>query len=270
MREILIPYYAKSKLGQHFYFESFFDMDSLVLHSGDNIDFYLANKKTVNAFIYGHFLKFMQYFLAEDNVNCLNEYQQMRSTEIDDNTSPVIAGYYFGAQVIYQSVFYDKVDPDLIHRIYKMSEMYYETGVQHKTVNPIFEHIIIYSLNYGNKFKEICKLMDLMLQRFEVVETALTWHNQLSKIIYARALLNTGNVEKAISTYREAELKIVPVNYKNYVKIRFNLAKAEFLIFEKKYIEAKILLEEIKTVGQMIRHKYLYNKALILESKICD
>ena len=38
-------------------------MDSLVLHSGDSINHYLENKHTDEAMIYGHFLKFMQYFL---------------------------------------------------------------------------------------------------------------------------------------------------------------------------------------------------------------
>ncbi len=268
MREFLLPHYAKSKLGQLYYFESFFDMDSLVLHSGDNIDFYLENKHTKEAIIYGHFLKFMQYFLAGDNENCRKEYELFQTIELDDSVKPAMAGYFFGAQLIYQSVVFDKVKPDLIDRIYKKSELFYISGIQSKSVNPIFEHIIVYSLNYGEKFEEICKLMEYMFERFEMVATSFTWNNQLSKIIYARALLNTGKTQQALDLYKTTEIKVVPVNYTNYVKIRFNLIRAEFLIFEKKNKEAKLLIEEIKTISQMLKLKFFYDKAVSLESKI--
>jgi outer membrane PBP1 activator LpoA protein len=110
--------------------------------------------------------------------------------------------------------------------------------------------------------------MESMLERFEMVGTSFTWHNQLSKIIYARALLNTGKKKHAIDLYNQTELKAVPVSYKNYVKIRCNLIKAEILIFEKKSKEAKLLIEEVKTTSQMLKFKFFFDKAQLLESKI--
>lgn len=270
LRDLLIPIYAKSKLGQLLYFESFFDMDSLVLHSGDNIDFYLENKHTDDAFIYGHFLKFMQYFLAGDKPKCKKEYEFFQSFALPDNIKPILAGYYYGTQVIYQSVFMDNLDSGLMDKICKKSEMFYKSGIQTITSNPIFEHVIIYSLNYGNKFTEICQLRNLMLDKYEMVQAATTWHNQLSGIIYARALLNTGEVKKAISLNKQVEIKSIPVNCKYYAGMRFNLVKSEFLIFEKKYNEAKQLLEEVKSVSKMIRYKFFYDKALMFENKICS
>lgn len=251
--DILLGFFlAKSDLGQFFYFESFFDMDSLVLHSGDNIDFYLENKHSVDALIRGHFLKFMQYFLAEDNVSCKKEYELFQKIEIPDNIQPKLAGYYFGAQAIYQSVFFDKVDSELMDKIYKKADFFYQTGIQSKSENPIFEPIIMYSLNFGNKFEEICSFMELMLDRFEMVDASFTWQNQLSKIIYARALLNTGKIEQAFVLNQQCELKVVPENHRNYVTIRFNLIKAEFLIYQNKNKEAKMLIEEIKTLAYFL------------------
>ncbi len=269
MRDILIPHYAKTKTGQHYYFESFFDMDSLVLHSGDNIDFYLENKKTTDAFIYGHFLKFLQYFLAEDKINCQNEYELIQSIDVADNIEPNLAGYYYGAQIIYQSIFKGEIEPGLISKIYKQSELFYNSGIQSKSDNPIFEQVIIFSLNYGDNFTEICNLMELILDRFEEVKALQSWYSQLSNIIYARALLNMDNIQKGLEVYKRTELKVVPVNYKNYVKIRFNLVRAEILIFEGKNKKAKKLIDEIKTTSQMLKLKFFYDKALILECKIC-
>lgn len=267
LREMLLPHYAKSKLGQTYYFESFFDMDSLVLYSGDSINYYLENKHTLEALIYGHFIKFMQYYLAGDNLKCKREYDFFQTITLDETVKPANAGYYFGAQLMYQSFFQGKVEPDLMERIYKKSESFYTTGVQAKSTNPVFEHIIVYSLNYGDEFEKICKLMEYMLERFEMVGTSFTWHNQLSKIIYARALLNTGKTKQAIELYNQTELKAVPVSYKNYVKIRFNLIKAEILIFVKKSKEARLLIEEVKTITHMLKLKFFYDRALMLESK---
>jgi hypothetical protein len=125
MRELLLPHFAKLKLGQLYYFESFFDMDSLVLYSGDSIDCYLENKHTLDALIYGHFIKFMQYFLAGDNLKCKREYDFFQKITLDDAIKPANAGYYFGAQLMYQSIFQGKVEPDLMERIYKKSEFLY-------------------------------------------------------------------------------------------------------------------------------------------------
>ncbi len=268
LRNTLIPHYAKSKHGQYFCFESFFDMDSIVLHSGGNVRFYLENKRTTEAFIYGHFLKFMQFFLAMDNVNCLKEYELFQTIELPDNTNPATAGYYFCPQLMYQSVFFAEVDSDLISRIYKMSELFYNSGVQSAPDNSIFEHMVFYSLNYGDKFAEICSFMNFISNRFDALNASTTWYNQLAKAIYARALLNTGNIQKALQVFNQAELNIVPVNIKNYVKIRFNLVKVEFLIFKAKCAEAKLLIEEIKTISKMLKLKFFYDKALTIESII--
>ena len=70
IRDILIPVYARNEIGRKFYFESFFDMDSLVLHSGNCMDHYLEHAKTDEAKIYGYFTKFMQYFLSEERKKC--------------------------------------------------------------------------------------------------------------------------------------------------------------------------------------------------------
>jgi hypothetical protein len=268
IRDVLLPHYAKSKLGQLYYFESFFDMDCLVLHSGDSIDYYLENKKTPEALIYGRFLKFMQYFLAGDDNNCKKQYELMHRLELPIDLEPRLAGYYFGAQVIFQAIFMGDIEPGMMDRIYKKSGQLYATGMQEKTINPVFEQIIIYSLNYGDRFDEICKLMEYKLKRFEIVETSYTWRNQLSKIIYARALFNTGKIKQALELFKQVEIKAIPINYRHYVTIRFNLIRVEFLIFLGKRKEAKLLLEEIKNISQMLKLKFFYDKALSFENKI--
>ena len=268
IRDFLIPLYAKSKLGQLFYFESFFDMDCLVLHSGDNIRYYLENNHSDDAKIYGHFLKFLQYFLAGDQVNCKKEYELFQSFELPDTIKPAHAGYYYGAQIIYQSVFKDKLDKNLVKRISQKSDIFFERGTQSETSIPIFEFTIVFSLNYGNKFTEILELVNLIFDKYELSDLSSSWHYQLFLSMYARALLNTGEVQKGLKLFKQVELKTVPVKYSYYIKLRYYLIQAEFLIFEKKINKAKQVIEEIKTISQMLRHKYFYDKALMIENEI--
>ncbi len=264
-REILIPLYAKSKLGQLLYFESFFDMDSLVLHSGNSIDHYLENKHTDEARIYGHFLKFMQYFLAEDQTNCKNEYELFQAFTLTDHIDPALTGYYYGAQFIYQSVFEDMLDRNLLKEIYSKSDQFFKERTQSKAGIPLFEYIVLYSLNYGDCFTEIIRLSNLTFKRYKINSSSYTWRHQLVLLIFARALLNCGNTKAAISLYKQVELKNIPVNYTYYVRLRSGLIQVEFLVFEKKMEEAKSVIEEIKTISKLIRHKYFYDKALMWE-----
>lgn len=269
LRDFLIPHYAKSKLGQLFYFESFFDMDCLVLHSADNINHYIENKHSVEAYAYGYFLKFLGYVFAGDPVRCKKEYERIRSLQITDNIKPSCAAYYYGAQIIYQSLFEDKLDKNLIESALQRSSMLFESGIQFKTNIPVFELIIVFSLNYGNRFKEILKVADLIFSRYELSGTSFSWRYQLFLSMYARALLNTGEVQKGVEVFQKVKMQNIPINYKCHVKLRFSLIYVEFLMVEKNISRAKQVIEEIKTISKMLRFKFFYDKALLLEKKIC-
>lgn len=87
-------------------------------------------------------------------------------------------------------------------------------------------------------------------------------------LIYARALLNGGERSKALSLYRKIRMGAIPVNNKYYVRLRYYLIRIEFLILEKKKKEALSLIEEIKTISNMIKHQYFYERALFFETMV--
>ncbi len=267
-REFLIPLYAQSKLGQLLYFESFFDMDSLVLHSGDSINFYLENKHSDEARIYGHFLKFMQYFLSGERPACKNEYVFFQKFKLPEQIDPALAAYYYGAQLIYQCAYEAKADQNMLKEVFLTSGLYFKRGTQSEKGIPIFEYILIYALNYGSCFKEIIKLSNLTIRKYRLDSTNLSWRHQLFLLIFARALLNSGEVEKALTLYRKVKLQNIPVNYKYYVRLRSSLIRVEFLVFENKIEKAQELIEEMKTISRMIRHKYFYDLALLWETQL--
>ena len=95
----LIPHYANTESGQLFYFESFFDMDSLALHAGDNVDYYLKNNPTEDAQIYGHYLKFTQYFLTQNQSKLQTEFEWFKEIKKTEQLKPLAAGFFYSTLI---------------------------------------------------------------------------------------------------------------------------------------------------------------------------
>ncbi|MGQ8336331.1 hypothetical protein ACUNWD_07245 [Sunxiuqinia sp. A32] len=269
IRDLLIPTFAKSKIGKLCFFENHFDMDSLVIYSGDNIKYYLEENDSDSAKLYGHCLKFMQHFLAGNQEKSESYYQLIRTNGLPQHSNPIYAGLFYGTQIIYQTYFEKKLDKRILPQINQRCDNYYFEGIQPKTSIPNFELLIIFSLNFGNQFSTIIDFANLVLNRYLIHDLSSEWTCQLFLAIYARALLNSNNKKKALEIFRSVEFKYVPVNYKYYVKLRYYLIKAEFQISENKIALAKQTVEEIKTISKMIRFKFFYDQARLLEDIVC-
>jgi hypothetical protein len=268
VRDILIPWYANSESGQLFYFESFFDYDCLVLHSGDNINLYLENNHSKESMIYGHYMKFLQYLLANDVEECKKEYNIIKNLEIPLNMSPSIASFYFAPQVIWQILFNKELDNNLMDRIFETSKNLFDSGAQTRSSIPFFELVIVYALNFGEKYSEVINLANFIIEKFDQNNFKTSWLYQIFLAFYARALLNTGEIQKGIEVFNQVGFKDIPVNIRYYLSVRYYLVKAEFYIFEEKFKKAKAILEDIKTISHMLKFKFFYDKAVILGDEI--
>jgi len=268
VRDILIPWYAKSKSGQLFYFESFFDMDCLVLYSGDNIDYYLQYNQSIHAKYYGHFMKFMQYFLACDLKKCEEEYHIVRNLGYSEEINPLYTCLYLCVQIVYQSVFIKKPITDIMNRVYLMSDKLFEKNSQTSSIYPRFEFSIIFALNYGNKFEEIIELASRIADRYDLTKFNSNVFFRLTQTFYARALLNTGKTQQANKIFSRIKFNNIPIHLKHYLELRFQFVQVEFLIFNGKIKKAYKILKEIKTISQMLKFYYFYEKAEMLEKKI--
>ncbi|TAJ14178.1 hypothetical protein DMA11_06570 [Marinilabiliaceae bacterium JC017] len=261
VRAELIPWYAKSKIGQSLYFENFFDMDCLVLHTGDNLDYYLKYNQSAKAQVYGRFMKFMQYFLALDQIKCEEEYTKFMRLKQTDDKFATRSGLCYSLQIIYQTVFLKKMLPGLMGEIFRNAKDLLENGNQNTNSIPQFEITIIFALNYGNCFKEIIHLSEYIIRNYELDRFSTSVNYQLFRAIYARALLNTGETKKAMSIFNQVIFQNVPVNIRQYMTLRFNLIKVEFLLVTNQTNEVRKLLNEIKSVAHMLRFFYFYQKA---------
>ena len=272
IREILIPYYAQSEIGSILYFEKFFDIDGLLLHSGEDLDSFLQYNNSNKAKRYFCYLKFMQYFLSGNKDLCKKEYNDVLMLEFPIGNDSLNSAYYFIPQIIYQSVFENRLDKTILKQIYILSKKLIKDGIQTKTDSPHFEFAIIFALNYSKMDIEIIELSHYIIENYDLTDLRLSCFYQFFLLVYAKALLNIGEQKKAFEFYDQVNFKNVnvPEQMKYYFRIRVLLIRSEFIIKKGKSIKAKRKLEEIKTLSQMLNSNYFYQAALEIEKSILN
>lgn len=264
MRDYLIPHYANTESGQLFYFESFFDMDSLALHAGDNVDYYLKNNPAEDAQIYGHFLKFTQYFLTQNQNRLQNEYEWFQEVKHPERLNPLAAGFYYAILITKTSA----IDNATWKKILDQAEHYLSTAAQISYNFPIFEHLIINALNYAGCFSKTIELFKLVTEKYVFSSHKSNWLYQLMTSFYARALLKTGSADLGLEIFNQIEIKSVSINYNYYVKLRYYIFKIEFLLYQKRFDDANQQIQDVKSIARMIRFKYFYDQAVALEENL--
>lgn len=270
MREFLIPWYAQSNAGRKLYFERFFDMDCLVLHSGNDLYSYLQYNQSIEAKQYVCFMKFMQYFLSGDNEQCKIEYENSLKFQLPLGQGSFNAASYFIPKIVYHSVFEKKIDGNFIKEVLNLSSSLLQNGIQKKTGIPNFEFIIIFSLGYGKMNNEIIDLAHHIFKNYDLTNLKSSCFYQLFLSVYALALLELGKTKKAIELYDHVKFKNIniPEHMKCYVKIRLLFIKTEFLIFKGKLHKAEKKLQKIERISKMLKFSYFYNRAIDLGKSI--
>jgi len=257
IREELIPWFVKTKEGQRLYFEHFFDMDCLVLYTGDHMDYYLQNDQSEKAQIYGHFIKYMQYFLAVDPEKCEAEYDYFSHLKHSNK----YLGFYYYALLIHQITRQRKSPQALLPPITNYAQSLLKSGNQSVGSIPLFELSIVSALNYGDCFNEIIELSESLHNTYQLDRFEVSANYQLSKAIYARALLNTNQVEKAKAIFETVHFQYIPVTIKQYILIRFKLIEIEFRIHSNQIKRVHELTNEVKSTSKMLRFLYFYQLA---------
>jgi len=92
---------SKTRAGQELYFEQFVNVDQLNRYYGEGLRYYLAEKKTRDAQIFGNTLLVWRYWLTEEDDELQEHYKALSDHSIDSSMpSPVIARY-FQSQILW-------------------------------------------------------------------------------------------------------------------------------------------------------------------------
>jgi tetratricopeptide (TPR) repeat protein len=256
-------------MGSKLYFETYFDMDSLVLHSGSDLDYYLQFNQSNEVIQYVNCMKFMQYFLSGNKELCNAEYEKSLNLRFPEGNLST-ASSRFIPQIIYPSVFGTSLDKNILEEVYGISDRLLQTGIQNRIGPPYFEYEIIFALNYGKMNKEIITLAHNIFKNYDLAGLKSSCFYQLFLSIYALALLETGKAKKAIELYDHVKFKntLFPEHMKYYMQLRLLLIKTEFLIYKGNTEKARQKLRKIKKIAKLLNFNFFYNKAIEIEQCI--
>jgi hypothetical protein len=90
---------AHTKNGQTFYFEQFVNIDQLNGYYGDGLRYYLAEKKTKSAQIFGHALLAFRYWLVIEPDACNRHCEQVLQYTVNNTIHPFVCGRYFATKL---------------------------------------------------------------------------------------------------------------------------------------------------------------------------
>jgi cell division protein FtsB len=100
---------AKTNNGQLYYFEQFVNIDRLNVFYGDGLRYYLHEKRTMEAQIFGNYLLCLRYWLVMDGENLEKHYHAVIQYDLNKKSSPATAARYYAAQLMQAGT-----DPDSI------------------------------------------------------------------------------------------------------------------------------------------------------------
>jgi hypothetical protein len=86
---------AKTRNGQDFYFEQCINIDRLDSYYGDGLRYYLSEKTTTEARLFGHGMLALRAFLIMDDKQLEREYKEVISIKLDDSIHPFMKGRYY-------------------------------------------------------------------------------------------------------------------------------------------------------------------------------
>lgn len=91
---------AKTKNGQDFYFEQFINLDKLNGFYGDGLKYYLVEKTTNEAQLFGNALLALRYYLTAEGDLFAAHVQKVKSYELTSDLHPFVSGRYFGTLLL--------------------------------------------------------------------------------------------------------------------------------------------------------------------------
>lgn len=100
---------AQTKNGQDFYFEQFFNIDRLAGFYGEGLLYYLAEKKTPQAQIFGHALLANRAWLVMNDALFRKHAEAMCRYSLDSDLHPLNSGRYFGIRLLQRKL--EGIDP---------------------------------------------------------------------------------------------------------------------------------------------------------------
>jgi hypothetical protein len=192
---------AKTKNGQNFYFEPFVNIDKLDGYYGDGLLYYLSEKKTTEAQIFGNSQLAKRYWLTGDANRFAHYSKKTLSFALQPDIHPFVCGRHFGTRVLQAKQ--EEKSPvtifeearALYHRLPPTQDIFASF--------PSFEFTFSFALTLAEEWQEALYYIEEGIRKFrkEALPPDYTDLIQTFYLFQARGLAYTGQREKAIAVF---------------------------------------------------------------------
>lgn len=196
---------AKTRNGQDFYFEMFFNIDRLASSYGEGLRFYLAEKRTHEAQVFGHSLLVSRAWLVMDDLLFYRHFAEMMLHPLDGRWHPLNCGRYFGARLLNAKLAQTDPAPLLAEARAFLKKREEENQIYRKA--PHFELTLSTNLVLGGEWKETLYYCEIGLEKMALEPSP--GNEPLFHAFYlfkAIALASTGRKEAAFELYQEIDV----------------------------------------------------------------
>ena len=148
----LLKNIAKTKNGQDYYFEQFVHIDELNAFYGEGLRYYMNEKRTVSARIFGHSLLCLRAWLT-DNPNDVKKHGDMvNRLQPPTYTHPFLLGMYYAALILDADIKQADSSQVLLDAVHAHAGLQYFGGKQPPF--PWFEYIFCMALILTGQYQE--------------------------------------------------------------------------------------------------------------------
>lgn len=188
---------AKTVNGQKFYYEQFINIDKLSQFYAKGLHYYLREKKTADAQVFGHAILCFHGWLVMDHESLKQHYDEVIRYKADVTMDPFTCGRFFAAQLYAANTYNNAVEPILIQ-----ARVFYDKLKNSESNNGQvrgFEYVLAEALVMIHEYEEALFFLDAATQEKNNYTQA---HIDLKlfesiRLFKAIALSNLGKTEKA-------------------------------------------------------------------------
>lgn len=266
--EVLMPWFAKSKLGRKLYFEEYFDMDNLISFPEESLEIYVRNNNTAGGEMTVRFIRFLKGFYSLDYEVCSVEFEFIKRIDHTELSANYLLGYYFSSYFLYASLNNDYGIRGMLENVILTSGKLGMKDPQPLRFIPSFDFFMVYNLNTCDSFEEIKIIAEYSDRAYDISQMKISPFYHFYKLCHARSLLHTGEINRAMELFQQIEIHEFPYHMKHFMKINVNLALIDFMEYQKKTSEALELLSEANSLAQLMGYNFFLQKIALLEVKL--
>ncbi len=266
--EVLMPWFAKSRLGRKLYFEEYFDMDNLMFFPEKSLEVYARNNQSAESEMVIRFIRFIKGYYSLDFETCSAEYEQIKKINYSELASAYSLGYYFSTYFLYASFKNSHNNKEMLKDVILTSEKLRLKNPQPFRFIPSFDFFLVYNLNTCDSFEEIKAIAEHVDHLYEFSQMKASPFYHFYKLCLARSFLNTGKENRAMELFQQIKTGDFPYHMRHFMQMNVNLALVDFMEYQKKTAEAMELLSEAKSLARHMGYNLFVQKTAALESKL--